>query len=64
MSESLVAALVSGLVGVILGGAASNFMAVGPLKKEMAAFGERLASLEATVQTLIAQGGWPRYGRP
>jgi len=49
MSEHVAIAIISALIGIILGGASNNFFVSEPLKRKVDNLAERLASLEATV---------------
>lgn len=48
----MIASVISGLVGLILGGAGNNLWVSKPLLAKMDQFGQRLAALEATVRAI------------
>jgi hypothetical protein len=50
MSEQVVIAVISSLVGLILGGAANNFLVAKPLQEKLNSLDVRLARVEETVK--------------
>lgn len=59
MTDDVLKLALSGVVGMLFGGAINNFFAVNPLRREMTAMhqalGERLAAVEASVRLLLKE---------